>query len=359
MTLIHLISAVTWGGGERYALDICRYYRSQGWHVVAITRDARAVDALFEREGIRLRHLPLRGYYDILSAIGLASMLRRRKDEIVIHVHKYKDAFTALLARKLSGRHDVKVVMTRHLVHPGKTDAISRRIYRNLDAHIFVSRLARDSFMSSWQEKNYPAPLQRVHTLHNSLLRDIPPYQAPPDKGPRIILFLGRLSPEKGIETIIEALPAIRGKRARLQICGTGGADYVDSLKRLADRLQVADLIDWRGYVADTDAAIRGAHIAVLPSRVPEAFGLANIEIMAMGRVQITTNNGAQREYLSDGRDALFIAPDDSQALASHLLTLLDNPDQILRMGQSARATYEATLAPPAFTRRLTTIYRS
>ena len=361
-TLIHLISATTWGGGERYALDICRHFRSLGWQVLAVTRDSNAVDIPFEKEGIKIRHLPLRGYTDLVSPVRLASMLKRRPADTVIHVHKYKDAFTALLARKLAGRKDIRVVLTRHLVRPAKRDRLSRRIYRNLDAQIFVSALARSRFTSSWQGAPLPFPSQRMHTLHNSLYGPTPPYTPPPEKGPRIILFLGRLSPEKGIETLLEALPALRGRRARAWICGTGQADYVDSLKRTATRLGVMDLIDWKGHVADAEAAIRACHVAVLPSVAEESFGLANVEVMRMGRAQICTAHGAQREYLRDGRDALFIAPGDSEALARHLATLLDDtatPNRLTTIGQTARSTYLETLAWPRFATRLEAIYRT
>lgn len=361
-TLIHLISAVTWGGGERYALDVCRHFRSLGWHVIAFTRDSRAVDAPFESEGLRVRHLPLRGYADAVTPLRLASMLRARgKDEIVIHVHKYKDAFTALLARRLSRRKDVRVVLTRHLVKPAGRSLLSRRIYRNLDAQIFVSALARDRFLSAWPGGKPPFPAGKLHTLHNSLLREQPPYLPPPAKGPRIVLFLGRLSPEKGVETLIEALPALRGHRTRARICGTGEADYVDSLKRLATRLGVMDLIDWKGYVARTDTAIRECHVAVLPSVAEEAFGLANIEIMSGGRLQICTSTGAQPEYLTPGRNAFFIAPGDSKALAAKLLELLggDSPHPAVEiMGRQAHADYADRLAWPAFAARLEAIYR-
>ena len=358
MRLIHLISATTWGGGERYALDVCRHFRAWGWQVLALTRDANAVDLPFEAEGIRVRHFSLRGYADLISPLRLASLLRMRREPTVIHVHKYKDAFTALLARKLARRRDVRVILTRHLVKPGKRSRLARRIYRNLDAQIFVSRLARDRFLSSWPDKKLPFPAQRMHTLHNSLNITQPPYSPAPAKGPRIILFLGRLSPEKGIETLLRALPALRGRRARLRICGTGQADYVDSLKRLGTRLGVMDLIDWKGHVADTGEAIRAAHLAVLPSVAEESFGLANIEIMAVGRAQICTSNGAQREYLTHGREALFIRPGDHEALERNLIELLENPARLEAMGRNAHATYAATLAWPRFASRFEAIYR-
>lgn len=198
--LIHLISATTWGGGERYALDICSHFREQGREVLAITRDSHAVDAPFEQAGIKVRHMSLRGYADALSPLRLARRLRRAQAPVVVHVHKYKDAFTALLARKLARRRDVRVILTRHLVKPGKDSWLAHRIFRNLDAQIFVSDLARNAFLSTWQGRPLPFPADRLHTIHNSLRIPPQPYQEPPQKGPRVVLFLGRLSPEKGLK---------------------------------------------------------------------------------------------------------------------------------------------------------------
>lgn len=362
MLLLHLVSATSWGGGERYALDILTHFRSLGWKTGVFTRDLQVVNTPFEKAGIKTHFLPLHGYLDPLSPLQLASLLRHQKEQgIILHVHKYKDAFTALLARRLSRRSDVRVVMTRHLVRRPSRGWLQRRIYRNLDAHLFVSRRARDIFLAPWP-RPLPFPADRIHALHSSIAATQTPYSPPPDKGPRNIIFLGRLHPEKGIETLIEALPALRGRRARCRICGTGSADYVDSLRRLATRLGVMDLIDWMGHVADTAPIIADSHIAVLPSVVPEAFGLVNIEVMAQGRMQICTSTGAQREYLSQGAEGLFITPRDSESLAKLLAELLDDPSQpprYVKMGRTAWGTYARDLAWPRFAARLERIYRS
>lgn len=360
--LIHLISAVTWGGGERYALDVCRHFRSLGWQVNAITRDSNAVDLPLDRAGIKVRHMPLRGYSDLVSPMRLASLLRRRPQGTVVHVHKYKDAFTALLARRIARRPDVRVVLTRHLIKPARRGWLSRCIYSGLDAQIFVSALARDRFINSWQGAPLPFPRSRIHTLHNSLLLEQPPYTPPPARGPRTVLFIGRLSPEKGVETLLQAAVKLRGHRTRIRICGTGQADYVDILKRLAQRLGIMEMIDWKGHVADVMPHILESHVAVLPSVAEEAFGLANIEVMSAGRLQICTASGAQREYLRDGRDAIFINAGDHEALADRLLSLLEDtstPPRIITMGMEAHARYAEILAWPHFAARLESIYRS
>ena len=85
--------------------------------MTAFTIDAKAVDSLFEKEGIPLLHAPLWGVFDFGSAKVLAREIARHPvGGLTIHAHGFRNAFTALLDRKIAGRKDVKVVMTRHKV---------------------------------------------------------------------------------------------------------------------------------------------------------------------------------------------------------------------------------------------------
>lgn len=86
------------------------------------------------------------------------------------------------------------------------------------------------------------------------------------------------------------------------------------------------EMIDWKS-VADVPAElISQSHFAVLPSVEREAFGLVNVDVMAVGRPQICSPNGAQSEYLADGESALFVPPADAHALAEAMRRLATDP---------------------------------
>ena len=207
MRLIHLISSNHWGGARQYALDLCSHFLGEGWRVTALTRDAKAVDDRFRAAGAELRHAPLRGFFDPASAMILASMLREIPvGEGIVHVHRYRDAFTALLAKRIAKRPDIRVVSTRHSVRRGRDSRLFRRIYRNIDVHIFVSHLAYDAFRSTWSPDPAPIPEGRVHIIHNSLNLPPAPPTAEPSKGPVTAMYHGPLVEGKGLETIIDAL---------------------------------------------------------------------------------------------------------------------------------------------------------
>lgn len=212
-TLIHILSANRWGGVERYSLDICRHFIRCGWKVYAVTRDAKAVDSFFEKEGVALLHTPIGNMFNFHPVRLIANTLKKcEKDSVVIHAHGFRNAFTALLARKIAGRKDVKVVATRHKVKKGIDSWLFRRIYRNLDAIICVSQLAADRFLSTWHDKPLPFPKEKVTVLHNSLLSAPDTLPVKTEKGPICAMFHGPLIPGKGLETLIDAVAILKGR---------------------------------------------------------------------------------------------------------------------------------------------------
>ena len=357
-TLIHLISSNRWGGAQQYALDICDHYNSLGWKVAAVTRDAKVVDDRFRDRDITLLHAPLRGFYDPASALLLARRLREiPRNRGYVHVHRYRDAFTVLLAKRLARRPDIRVISTRHNVRRGRNSTLFRRIYNKINAHIFVSETAFEHFRRTWPDDGLPMRRESVHILHNSV--NIP-HKLPsvePDRGPVFALYLGPVVKGKGIETIIDALAQLKGLKLRLRIAGPGNPDDLDRLRRRAMRLGVMEMIDWKTGSDVSDEIIEMSHFAVLPSVEREGFGLPNIRVMAAGRPQICTSGGAQSEYLADGHTALFVPPAEAPALADAMRRLATDPALRAELGTNAFQYYSAGLSWQSFIPKLTEIY--
>lgn len=361
MRLIHIIASGSMGGKERYALDICTHFASAGHDVIALTRDAKAIDEPFARAGVSLRHAPLRDYPDFFSSVILSKMLKESPvGDTIIHVHRYRDALTAIAARRLAGRPDVRIIASRHKSDPGKDNWLRRYIYRRIDAHIFVSEFSMRRFLSSWPEGRYPFDSRRLHVALNS--RRVMPDRVPePERGAVTAMYHGVLRQGKGLETIIRALHIIKGKgkvKVRLRIVGSGDSDFTDSLRSLATRCGVMDLIDWMRTTDDPAQLIATCHFGVLPSETPEAFGMANIEYMMAGRPQITTFNGAQGEYLTPGVEALAVEPGDAEGLAEAMSRLTSDGSLRREMGEAAAQNYDRLLAWPSYIATISDIYR-
>ena len=349
-----------WSGVERYALDICCHCRDNGDDVLVITRDARAVDDVFRRKGIEIRFAPLGGFLSYHSVKGICDVLNESDEKTAIHCHDTRDAFAALTARRLLGRHDIRVILTRHYVRRAGRSPFHRFVYRNVDHLVFVSELAREKFMSGWHWKGrYAADDINELVIHNRLTIELSPVVAEPVKGAVTAMYLGRLAPDKGLEQLIDAMVILKSMKMRLRIVGTGHPDYVDSLRRRALTAGVMHMIDWPRHKENTEDFIRMSHFGVLPSSAPEAFGMSNIEFMKEGRPIICSDNGAQPEYITQGHEGILVPPRNVERLAWEMRRLALSGELRKTIGNAARLRFESELSWPHFIGRLYPLYKS
>lgn len=375
MNIIHLISNKSWGGGEQYALDLCKALEERGHSTAVITRSGYpAVDKPFADAGIAVGHLPLRGALDILSPLVLSRILDRLEGPVVVHVHNFKDALVALRARRLmksDRRRGLRVVCTRHLVRPAKTGRLDRGTYRDLDALIFVSDAARAAFMAT-----APADLNsdpRICVIHNAIPTrgtgknstdgaDAPvsanaPELSEPSEKFRF-LFAGRIAPEKGLDVLVEAFRRVELARpgaATLTVCGTGDSRTVMPIVRTTRAPELDGKVTWAGHVDDISAEIVRADAGVVPSRAPEAFGLAALEFMAAGIPVIASEIGALPEVI--GPDGILVPPDDPAALADAMLRLIDSPELCARLGEAGKRRAAENFAYDKFVDSVIAVY--
>lgn len=348
-----------WSGVERYALDICRHCRDCGDDVLVVTRDARAVDDVFRRHGIDIRFAPLGGFLSYHAVKGICDVLNESQKDTAVHCHSTRDAFAALTARRLLGRHDIRVILTRHYVRRAGRSPFHRFVYRNVDHMVFVSHAVKEKFFSSWHWKGrYSDDDIDSCVIHNSLNIKLDPVAEEPSKGPVTAMYLGRLAPDKGLEDLIDALVILKNMKLRLRIVGTGHPDYVDSLRRRAFNAGVMNMIDWPRHKENTEDFIRMSHFGVLPSVGPEAFGLSNIEFMKEGRPIICSDNGAQPEYITQGKEGILVPPHNPERLAWEMRRLTLSVDTRTAIGMAARERFERDLAWPRFIEKLYHLYR-
>lgn len=361
MNCLHIVSNKEWGGGETYALDLCRALRDAGHRVAVVTRRCPEVSRRFAYEGFPVASMRLGGVLDIFSPVHIARMVRRfdTPGPVNIHVHNFKDAALALRVKRLCADREVRVVCTRHLVKPGK--ATQQALYDSLDALVFVSRRALDEFAKG---AKVPPTACVIHnaTDYRSVTDEAhsPTSVSAPNPSadhPCNILYIGRLAEEKGIDTLIEAAEMLTGNW-HLRICGQGPGKVVMPLLRRCNAKHLEGKIEWPGHVRDLSAEFTHADIGVVPTRAPEAFGLAIVEMMQHGLAVVTTNNGAQPEIITDNVDGLLVQPDSPRQLAEALQRLIDDRAQCRRMGDAARATVANRFAYPDFFKRILALYR-
>lgn len=188
----------------------------------------------------------------------------------------------------------------------------------------------------------------------------VTPPPAPADAGgPLVIGFVGRLVPEKGLDTLLRACVKLLGEWT-LEVVGTGPSQI--ELEALAERLGIAARVTWHGALPRrelTEVQSRFGCV-VVPSRATrdwvEIHGTAAVEGMAHGMPVVVSDTGALRELVGEG--GLVVPEDDVPALAAALQRLVDDPADRASFGAEGRRRVMTQFSNEALARRQLEFWR-
>jgi glycosyltransferase involved in cell wall biosynthesis len=319
------------GGGERYPMELARAMAEQV-RCELITFGDSPGDRYEGRLRIRVvRPLCHLGGHPAKPIVPSLPMAIGRAD--IVHVHQMRSPASVLaaLTARVRGRY---TVVTDHGLQGSELGGLVPRLY---DRFLTVSRY-------SAAEIGTPPVKTRI------IYGGVDPVQYSPEPvAPREgLLFVGRLTPHKGVDVLIRALPP----GAQLTIVGSEGHDrdlpergYPKFLRSLA----VGRRVRFAGAVDDAHLAAlyRSSVALVLPSvertcygrriKVSELLGLVALEAMASGTPVIASRIGGLPEVIEDGRTGLLVAPGHVAALRQRMETLLADRALAARMGGQAR----------------------
>ena len=219
-----------------------------------------------------------------------------------------------------------------------------RRYYDLIDLIITPSEFARSKLI----EYGFDAP--RVKAVHNFI--DASAYQ--PGYGGEGIVYVGRLAPEKGLDTLIEA--ARRLDHIRVTIAGDGPERQ--HLENLCLKLGCRN-VDFLGYVVREQLLrkVRQAMCVVMPSIWFENFPYSILESFALGKPVVASRIGGMPEIVKDDKTGLLFPPGDALALSTRIEYLQGNPSSVEEMGKKARAMVETRFDPETHYRQLSEVY--
>ncbi len=217
--------------------------------------------------------------------------------------------------------------------------ALSRTL-RDVDAIVVVSR-----FMQALLSDAEPGVAERIHWLPRPI-RPLGPLRRRRRASPRdpaVITFAGRITPEKGLAQLIEALATVRAEGSvELRVAGVvEHAGYWDDCRSLLHdaiganpNLRVTSLghLDY----ATTDELLIGSDIVVVPSQWPEPLGAVALEAMSAGAAVVAARIGGLDTWLVDGVNGVLVEPHDRQGWADAIETLLRDPAYAQALGERA-----------------------
>jgi teichuronic acid biosynthesis glycosyltransferase TuaC len=169
---------------------------------------------------------------------------------------------------------------------------------------------------------------------------DIPRQPRPSPVRPTLVT-VAHLAARKRHADVVSAIALLRGRHPGLRYVIVGDGPERPRLESLAHSLVVDDLVEFRGQLGHQEAleAARSATLFVMPS-VEEAFGVAYVEAMAAGVPAIgCRGEDGPEEIVAAGGGIVLVPPEDVQALAAQIDSLLRRPHELKRLGEQARET--------------------
>ncbi len=170
------------------------------------------------------------------------------------------------------------------------------------------------------------------------------------------ILYFGRLSAEKGISDLLEAMRSL--PEVRLQIAGEGPQRA--ELESRVDRLRLRN-VEFLGQLSGDSLrqAIVSSQFTVLPSRAYETFGKSIVESYACARPVIASDLGSRRELVRDGETGLLYPVGDVAKLASGIALLASKPEWSLQMGIAGRDLVRLRYSPETHYSKMLSLYQN
>lgn len=163
-----------------------------------------------------------------------------------------------------------------------------------------------------------------------------------PLSGPLQVVFVGNVTPRKGLDTLVEGLAATAAD-AELTVVGRPVDEgYVEGVRHSIREHGIEDRVRMAGELTDEELAetLRSGHVLAVPSRY-EGFGTVYLEGMSFGLPALASRAGGATDVVTDGETGLLVAPGDPTAVARALATFASDPDRLAAMSKAARRRYE------------------
>jgi glycosyltransferase involved in cell wall biosynthesis len=361
LRVLHLRASDRLGGPERLVLAHAeRAGVGVRVHLASFRRPGAPQPFLdeAERRGLRVEAVAERGSYDPGVVGALRALVRRLRPDVVVG-HDYRSDLTLLAA---VGRGVPRAALVHGYTGEDRKvrlfEALDRRALRRAAAVVAVSAATRDALEAAG------VPPGRLHVAENGVDADAVAAEAADARerlraawgvraGDRVVLSLGRASPEKGQEGLVRAFRALPGPDVRLVLVGDGPS--LDGLRALA----AGDpRVRFEGWRPDPWACLGAADLLVLPS-LREGLPLALLEAMAAGVPVVATRVGGVPHALRGGDLGTLVPPGDALALRAAIATWLRHPEAARARAARAAAHVRERHGLERQARALEAVYRA
>ncbi len=326
MRILFLRPRIEMGGASRILLSLSQALEERG-HTVIMGASGGEWFEHFPRRSI-VPLYPSTPIHLIQSTIKLVQIVRQQRIEI-IHTHH---RFAAIVGRVVSALTRVPLVS---FTHEFKDNWRWLAPLWNGDWICVSTELLRRHLID-----HYHLPPERIVMISSG----IPPLEPAPssldylrsDPSIRLIGCVGRLSPEKGIDTLLHAMPRVLAQYPSTRAVIIGEGSERKPLEDLAHSLHIQHAVTFLGYRLDAPQLISACDVIVMPS-LTENNSQTAIEAMMLRRPIVASNVGALPEMVEDGVTGFLVPPREAETLAQKIVTLLQDSKWAEAMGEAGQ----------------------
>ncbi len=381
------IGTLTWeypprvvGGIARHCEGLAKALVHQGHEVHLFTLDFPGSPSYEEMDGIKVyRAATELGHPNFLTWVLLFNHFLGKKmaevsqsvDFDLMHVHDWLAAFAGI-----SFKHYLRkpMVLTVHSTEIGRAQGLHSPDSFSIDGIEWWATYEADKvIVCSQSMKNeicghFNLPGDKVDVIPNAI--DPTQYQTSADRGrvrqrygvgwgEKMILCVGRLVPQKGIEYFIRAIPSIASRypEAKYIIVGEGWSR--DFLEAEARSTGYRRKIRFTGFVPDKEVIdlMTSADVLVVPS-IYEPFGIVALEGMATGVPVVASQVGGLSEVIEHDRTGIFVYPRSPDSIAWGVDRILSDPDHARWLSENAKDKLHKAYSWEAVAMKTVEVYR-
>lgn len=330
---------------EMFTLDSVRQLLKRNIHTELLCYENSRLHTEALKAGITV-HLVSSGGYFLPSNLFRTALLIRRNRYDLIHTQASKDLWILVPALKTAGSR-IPLILTKQVgSFIVKKDLLHRFLYNRLTLALAISNVIRTNLLDTT-----PLKKEKVELLHNSVdTRRFDPaktdtavlrrqYSIADDE--IAIGMLARFSPGKGHEEFLSAAQQLLKKYSRLRFVIVGEASrgedqYAADIRQMAASLGISDRVIFTGFRSDIPEVLASLDIFAFPSH-SEAFGIALIEAMAMGKPSVCSASDGILDIALDGITSYLFRKQDSADFAEKLDWLIASQEKRTAFGAAAR----------------------
>ncbi len=373
------------GGLGRHVYHLATSLAKQGVKVHVVTKDYPGAAEYEESEGVHIYRVvnyppditqeewvPWTLQFNVALLEKAVALINDLKSVNVIHAH---DWLVAHAAASLKHAYRIPLVATIHATeygrHQGHLPGPMNKLIHQIEWWLtFESSrtICCSQYMMEQITDIFQLPPDKVEIIPNGIDFDCfkqdvsvdfyrKKYMSPGDK---LVFFVGRLVYEKGVQTVLEAMPLIMSKVPNVKFVVAGSGPHLNQLKGLVTEFGLDDKVRFVGHV-DTDdlcAFYSIADLTVVPS-LYEPFGMVVLESMAMGTPTIVADTGGLSEIVVHEETGLKFEPGSPESLAEAMLRILEDDALSARITADAMAYMGEQYNWDRITNRTIEVYRT